>query len=123
VKTMFLALGLVALSTAGAFAAEPAKMMDSPSGKMLVTPKGMTLYTFDKDMGGKSSCDAQCLKMWPAFHAEKASKADTDFSVVKAMDGKDMWAYKGMPLYRYHEDMKKGDAKGDGKGGVWHVVK
>jgi predicted lipoprotein with Yx(FWY)xxD motif len=44
---MFLALGLVALSTAGAFAAEPAKMMDSPSGKMLVTPKGMTLYTFD----------------------------------------------------------------------------
>ncbi|MBN9047139.1 MAG: hypothetical protein J0H18_15955 [Rhizobiales bacterium] len=34
-----------------------------------------------------------------------------------------MWAYKGKLLYRYHDDKKAGDVKGDGKGGVWHVVK
>jgi predicted lipoprotein with Yx(FWY)xxD motif len=44
-KTWFLALGLVAASTFGAFAAEPAKMADTSAGKILVTPKGMTLYT------------------------------------------------------------------------------
>jgi predicted lipoprotein with Yx(FWY)xxD motif len=61
--------------------------------------------------------------MWPAFPAGKSAKAEGDFTVVKDMAGKDMWAYKGMPLYRSHDDMKAGDAKGDGKGGAWHVVK
>jgi predicted lipoprotein with Yx(FWY)xxD motif len=33
------------------------------------------------------------------------------------------WTYDGHPLYYYMEDKKAGDAMGDGKGGVWHVVK
>ncbi len=122
-KTVFLAFALAAASAVAANAAEPAKMADTASGKILVTPKGMTLYSFDKDMGGQSACDAKCLKMWPAFRAPKSAKAEGDFSVVKDTAGKDMWAYKGMPLYRYHDDAKAGEAKGDGKGGVWHVVK
>lgn len=122
-KILLLALGVIAASTVGALAAEPAKMEESQSGKILVTPHGMTLYVFDKDKDGKSACDAGCLKMWPAFHTEKQAMAEGDFSVVKGADGKDMWAYKGKPLYRYHEDKKAGDMKGNGKGGVWHVVK
>ncbi|MFW8609912.1 hypothetical protein [Rhizobium beringeri] len=39
-------------------------------GKVLATEKGMVLYTFDKDTKGKSNCDKDCLKKWPAFHAE-----------------------------------------------------
>lgn len=115
-------LAILAFTSVSAFAAQPAMMGDTSAGKILVTPKGMALYTFDKDMSGKSQCDAKCLKMWPAFHADKSAKAEGDFSVVKAADGRDMWAYKGKPLYRYHEDTKAGEMKGDGKGGVWHVV-
>jgi predicted lipoprotein with Yx(FWY)xxD motif len=29
----------------------------------------------------------------------------------------------GKPVYRYGADAAAGDAKGDGVGGVWHVVK
>ena len=116
-------LAILALTTVSAFAAAPAMMGDTSAGKMLTTSKGMTLYTFDKDMMGKSECDAKCLKMWPAFYADKSAKPEGDFTVVKASDGKSMWAYKGMPLYRYHDDKKAGDMMGEGKGGVWHVVK
>lgn len=122
-KRILASLALLVFTSINAFAAQPAMMSDSSAGKMLVTPKGMTLYTFDKDMSGKSECDAKCLKIWPAFYTDKSAKADGDFTVVKASDGKNMWAYKGMPLYRYHDDKKAGDMKGDGKGGVWHVVK
>ncbi|PWL17784.1 hypothetical protein DKP76_08420 [Falsochrobactrum shanghaiense] len=122
-RNLLLACGIVVAASVGAFAAEPAKMADTQAGTVLVTPAGMTLYIFDKDKDGKSACDEKCLKMWPAFHTEGSAMAEGDFSIVKSSDGKDMWAYKGKPLYLYHEDMAAGDAKGDGKGGVWHVVK
>lgn len=122
-KTILASLAIVALTSVGALAAEPAMMGGSSAEKILVTPKGMALYTFDKDMSGKSECDAKCLKMWPAFSADKSAKPSGDFTVVKASDGKNMWAYKGMPLYRYHDDKKAGEMSGDGKGGMWHVVK
>ncbi len=122
-KSVLVAAGILASSMTMALAAEPAKMMDTEAGKVLVSEKGMTLYTFDKDMGGKSACDAKCLKLWPAFHAGGKASDVGDFSVVKSTDGRNMWAYKGMPLYFYHGDTKAGEAKGDGKGGVWHIVK
>jgi len=42
-------------------------MVDTKMGKVFATEKGMTLYTFDKDTKGKSNCDGDCLKMWPAY--------------------------------------------------------
>ena len=48
------ALTLILTSTA-AFA-EMAKVGDTSKGKAFVNAKGMTLYTFDKDTGGKSAC-------------------------------------------------------------------
>ncbi|WP_438810678.1 hypothetical protein, partial [Proteus mirabilis] len=68
-KTLLIAMSLLAATTLTAFAAEPAKMVETKAGKVLATEKGMTLYTFDKDAKGKSNCDADCLKKWPAFHA------------------------------------------------------
>lgn len=122
-KTILASLAILGFTSLSALAAEPAMMGGMSSEKVLVNPKGMTLYTFDKDMSGKSACDAKCLKMWPAFYAEKSAKPEGDFSIVKASDGKNMWAYKGKPLYFYHGDKKPGDMSGDGKGGVWHIVK
>lgn len=122
-KTLLVAVTLLGATALSALAAEPAKMMETKMGKVMVTDEGMTLYTFDKDSKGKSNCDPACLKKWPAFHAAAKAKAEGDWSIVKAADGKEMWAYDGKPLYKYADDKKSGDMNGDGIGGVWHAAK
>ncbi|PSH62647.1 hypothetical protein CU102_25120 [Phyllobacterium brassicacearum] len=122
-KSILVAMGIVAAGSLSAFAAEPVKMMDTKMGKVMTTPKGMTLYTFDKDTKDKSNCDAKCLKNWPAFHADAKAKAEGEWTLVKDADGKDMWAYEGKPLYMFAKDKKAGDMTGDGVGGVWHLAK
>ncbi|MBD8553283.1 hypothetical protein IFT84_01965 [Rhizobium sp. CFBP 8762] len=122
-KLIFITGALVTLMTMGAFAAEPAKMMDTQAGRVFADSKGMTLYTFDKDMKGKSACAADCMKKWPPFMAGSMAKPSGDWSVVKSTAGTDMWAYKGKPVYTFAMDKKPGDAKGEGMGGVWHMVK
>ena len=49
---------IATLALAGAAIAQmaPAKTGDSTKGKVLTDSAGMTLYTFDKDAGGKSAC-------------------------------------------------------------------
>ena len=67
-----------------AMAADPAMMKDG----MMVDHKGMTLYTFDKDAGGKSMCNDDCAKNWPPLMAPADAKADGKWSVIKRDDGK-----------------------------------
>lgn len=102
-----------------AFAAPPTKMADG----VLVDSKGMTLYTFDKDSGGKSVCNGQCLVNWPALMATAADKPEGDYTIITRDDGSKQWAHKGKPLYFWVKDTKAGDKTGDGVGGAWHVVK
>lgn len=101
-----------------AFAAEPGMMKDG----MMVDHKGMTLYTYDKDTGGKSMCNGDCAKYWPPLKAEAGAKAEGKWTVVKRDDGTMQWAYEGKPLYYYEDDKKAGDMTGDKKKDVWHVV-
>ncbi|MNT38883.1 Secreted repeat [compost metagenome] len=90
---------------------------------MLVDSKGMTLYTYDKDSDGKSACNGQCAENWPPLMAEAGAKAEGEWSVVKRDDGSMQWAYGGKPVYTFVMDKKAGDVTGDGKMGVWHIVK
>jgi predicted lipoprotein with Yx(FWY)xxD motif len=101
-----------------AFAAEPVMMKDG----VMADHKGMTLYTFDKDTGGKSVCTGECAKNWPPFEAEAGAKAEGDWSIVKRDDGTMQWAYKGKPLYYFMKDTKPGDKTGDKVKDVWHVL-
>ncbi len=91
-------------------------------GGVLVGAKGMTLYTFDKDAGGKSACDAGCVANWPPLMADSGAAPAGDFSVMSRDDGKKQWAYKGKPLYYWFKDRKAGDKTGDNVGKVWHMV-
>jgi predicted lipoprotein with Yx(FWY)xxD motif len=101
----------------------PAKIADTAKGKALVDGKGMTLYTFDKDNGGKSMCNGPCADNWPPLMASADAKAMGDWTVVARDDGKKMWAYKGKPLYTWKKDSAPGDATGDGfNNGVWHMA-
>ena len=117
------AAALLVLCMGVAHAAEPAKVMDSSAGKVWTDSKGMTLYTFDKDSMGKSSCYDKCATNWPPLKASAKAMAMGDWSVVKRKDGSAMWAYKGKPLYTFIGDKKAGDVKGDGKLNVWHAAK
>ena len=99
-------------------AAEPAMM----KGGMMVDPQGMTLYTFDKDSGGKSMCNDDCAKNWPPLMAPADAKADGKWTAIKRDDGKMQWAYDGKPLYTFIKDEKPGEMKGDKMKDVWHVV-
>ncbi|AMO79446.1 MULTISPECIES: COG4315 family predicted lipoprotein [Pseudomonas] len=117
-KHLALALGL-ALPALAAQAAEPAMTKNG----MLVDAKGMTLYTFDKDSGGKSVCNDKCAQNWPPLAAETGAMASGDWSVITRDDGTQQWAYKGKPLYTFVQDKAAGEVKGDGKMNAWHIAK
>lgn len=116
------ALGLI--FAASAASAQMLKTADTAKGKTFVDAKGMTLYTFDKDAGGKSVCNGPCADNWPALIAADDAKPTADMTIVVRDDGKKMWAYKGKPLYTFKQDTAAGDTKGDGfLNGAWHIAK
>jgi predicted lipoprotein with Yx(FWY)xxD motif len=121
---MFL-LGLAGsiLISSAALAAEPAKVVDTPLGKVWADQKGMTLYTFDKDGPDVSNCYDKCAANWPPFAAAADAMAEGDWTVVERKDGSRMWAYKGHPLYLWIKDQKPGDTTGDMVNEVWHAAK
>lgn len=113
-----LVLGSAALFSAGAHA-QAVKTQDG----ILVNSAGMTLYTFDKDAGGKSACNDQCAKIWPPVAAAADAKPMGDLTVITRDDGSKQWAHKGKPIYLYAKDAKPGDKTGDNFKEVWHVIK
>ena len=122
-KILVSVAAIAALAFASAAIAAPAKTGDSAKGKVLTDAKGMTLYTFDKDAGGKSACNGPCATNWPPLKASASDKAEGSYTTIKRDDGAMQWAYKGKPLYTWAKDSKPGDITGDGfLNGVWHIA-
>jgi predicted lipoprotein with Yx(FWY)xxD motif len=115
------ALTLALLAGCASMSSSPAMMKDG----MLVNAKGMTLYTFDRDMAGsgKSMCNGDCAVKWPAAMAMADDKPSGDYTIITRDNGGKQWAYKGKPLYTWPEDQAAGDMYGDNYNKVWHVVK
>ena len=84
--------------------------------------QGHTLYVFDKDPPGKSTCNGPCTNLWPPLMATADAKATGNWSVVTRDDGGKQWAYKDKPLYAHSKDTKPGDTAGEGFKDVWHVA-
>jgi predicted lipoprotein with Yx(FWY)xxD motif len=123
-KTFMTVAATAALLVAGAALAAPAKTGNSAKGPVLTDAKGMTLYTFDKDSGGKSACNGKCAENWPPLLAAATDKPEGAYTIIKRDDGKMQWAYKGKPLYTWVKDGKPGDITGDGfLNGAWHIAK
>ena len=115
-----IAVLIVGLAIAGTgFAQAPAKKM----GGMMTNTAGLTLYTFDKDAGGKSACNGPCAANWPPMMAGADAKASGDWTIIARDDGAKQWAYKGKPVYTWSKDAKPGDMTGDNFNNAWHVVK
>lgn len=121
---MGLMISTVAFGTlaVAATSTEPAMMGTTSMGKAWVNAKGMALYTFDKDKGGKSMCNDKCATEWPPLAVAKNGKAAGDWTIVIRDDKSKMWAYEGHPLYTFIDDKKPGEVTGDNKDG-FHLAK
>ena len=47
----------------------------------------MTRYIFDKDTGGESVCNGQCVENWPPLIADTAAVPRAGYSIMTRDDG------------------------------------
>jgi D-xylose transport system substrate-binding protein len=102
---------------------------DKTLGQILTDDQGMTLYTFKNDKPNESACDAACAETWPpvVVKDEKAklelpTEATGKLGVIERQDGSYQVTYNELPLYRYAQDTKPGEVKGENFKELWHVV-
>jgi predicted lipoprotein with Yx(FWY)xxD motif len=97
----------------------------SSFGTILVDGDGLTLYVFDNDSGGESSCYDACADTWPPVTGTATAGDGVDASLIgttERTDGTTQVTYNGRPLYLYAADNVAGDVNGQGVGEVWWVV-
>ena len=102
------------------------QLAESDLGSILVDAEGMTLYLFESDTDGSSTCYDDCAATWPALIDGAPSAGDgVDGSLLGTIerDGGDVQVtYDGHPLYHFASDQAPGDTEGQGVGDVWFVV-
>lgn len=100
-------------------------MTNPVKGNYLTDFAGMTLYVFDKDTPGVSSCTGSCASLWPPYTSGATAQGTlpANITVITRSDGSSQFAWNTKPLYYYSKDKKAGDLLGDGVGGFWHLVK
>ncbi len=86
------------------------------SGHALVDHRGVSVYMFVGDGAPPES------NIWVPLEAAAIANPVGDFSIIKAADGAEHWAYKGKPLYTYSHDVSPGDAKGVNVDARWTVA-
>jgi predicted lipoprotein with Yx(FWY)xxD motif len=82
---------------------------------------GHSLYTFDKDTAGQSSCSGECAAAWPPFAAAPTAMPVGAWSLITRADGAKQWALHGKALYLSTKDEKPAEMKGVGTEG-WHLA-
>ena len=115
-----------------ATSAVPTALITTKQGKLgtilAYGPKRLTVYLFEADNGGASSCSGECASVWPAVsgHPQASGQAvTTHLGTITRADGTTQVTYNGHPLYLYSRDKDDGDAYGQGLksfGASWYVV-
>ncbi len=95
-------------------------------GSILVGPNGHTLYYFDKDTAGVSTCTGSCAAIWPPLTTTGTATAGAGVTgtlgTLTRADGSVQVTYNGWPLYYYAADTAPGQTNGQGVLGIWHVA-
>jgi len=103
---------------------------NSSLGRIVVDGKRHTLYLFEKDKRGRSSCYAACAAYWPPAltHGKPIAGTGVRRSLIgttRRRDGAIQLTYAGHPLYRYAGDSRPGQTSGAGLqdfGGGWDPI-
>jgi predicted lipoprotein with Yx(FWY)xxD motif len=82
---------------------------------------GHSLYTYDNDAAGQSSCTGECAAAWPPFTAAANAAPVGAWSLVTRAEGTRQWALRGKPLYLSAKDTKPAEMNGVGTAG-WHLA-
>lgn len=120
-------------SSAASSAASPTAMVDlktgsSTAGQIIVDGTGMSVYVFDKDVkdSGKSSCAGGCAASWPAVTTTSDKPSVTGVTgkvgVITTSNGAKQLTVNGLPVYRYGQDKRPGDIKGQSLNNVWWLL-
>ena len=98
-------------------------------GALVVNAGGRTLYHMTSEKNGHIVCTGACAKFWPPLTVANGAKPTAGAGIkqaklgtVKRPDGTTQVTYFGYPLYRYGDDQKRGDVKGEGEQHIWFVV-
>jgi predicted lipoprotein with Yx(FWY)xxD motif len=95
-------------------------------GPVLADSKGLTLYWYSKDTRMTSACTGSCATAWPPLTgtamATMGVRLTGKLGAITRPGGIQQATYKGHPLYLYAGDTAPGQVKGNGLGGVWHVL-
>lgn len=104
----------------------------SSLGTILVDDQGHTLYLFEKDRTGTSTCTGACAAAWPPLlvtdqpQAESGSQVRSDLlGTTTRSDGRKQVTYNKHPLYRFSGDHNPGETNGQGLnafGAKWFVL-
>ena len=86
-------------------------------GPAWVDFKGMSLYNYDLDSGGKSLCNADCAATWVPLAAAADATGVDEWTVTTRDDGAKQWAFRSHPLYTFVKDTLPGEVNGDGVAG------
>jgi predicted lipoprotein with Yx(FWY)xxD motif len=92
-------------------------------GDVIVDGQGRTLYRFTAEAQGRPVCTGACVATWLPATVASAHGLPAHVATVRRDDGALQLTYDGHPLYRYAGDSSPADAKGEGVGGQWFVVK
>ncbi len=97
-------------------------------GSVLANDAGRTLYVFTPDPAGESTCTGGCAETWPPATVDLTpsggpSDLEERLGAIEREDGTRQLTLDDRPLYRFAGDEAPGDANGQGRGGVWYVVR
>lgn len=117
-------------ATTAATSGATVAVQSSKLGKILVDASGRTLYLFERDKAGTSSCSGGCATAWPPYTTSGKPQAGNgapaaELGTISRSDGKMQVTYHGHPLYYYVGDSKVGDTTGEGVkafGAEWYVL-
>ena len=116
--------------SSGAAMAAVVDLRSSKLGQTLVDGQGRTLYLFEADTAGNSTCQGACASAWPPYLSNSATRPGNGVSGAlldssPRGDGATQVTYHGHPLYYYAGDDRPGDAAGQGLdqfGARWYVL-
>lgn len=96
-------------------------------GDVLVDAAGMTLYMYDPDKQGASTCYSACATAWPPLVVDGQPTVgtgadDSKVATVQRDDGTTQVTYGKWPVYYFAKDAAPGDTTGQGVGGVWWAL-
>jgi predicted lipoprotein with Yx(FWY)xxD motif len=99
-------------------------------GTVLIDSKGMTLYYFIPETGGKiGACDASCLKTWPPVTVTGSPTSSSGVtgtlgvvSITVSGVAESEVTYNSWPLHRYAGDSSAGQTTGQNIANVWFAA-